>query len=982
MKKYSLPFHIVHIILTACFPVIFLLLSAGITQAQFVDFGRNKVQYSDFKWNTLTTEHFNIYYYEGTKELAEQGAFFAEESYTLLQQKFKHSLNGRVPLIFYSSPLHFKQTNTTQGFIPDGVGGFFEFIKGRVVIPFEGSLGQFKHVIRHELVHVFMMSKLISEQKLHGQTGEKNIPLWFTEGLAEFWSSEWDTQSDMALKDAVLNKYIVGLDNWEKLYGSYLMYKMGQKALEFTAEKYGEEKILQLMENFYIDDNFSEVMKITIGKDYEQFDKEFLPYLRNLYFSDSAEADNPSEASIDLYSKGFAHKPVHVKIDGRDKVYYIGNEYGYTSIFGLDLDDEDRSPDLLVEGETSDEFEQFHFFRTGMDASTDGRLAFVTQKGETDAIHVYDLKRDEKIADYSFKDIVNIGSPAWSPDGKKLLFPAREFTGESDLFIVDLESQNLTRLTNDFYDDRDPDFSPDGNYVVFSSDRTSYGHNNRYNLFLYDLRTGEISYLTNGDRVDYSPQFSPDGTKIVFTSNAIGVSNASDSNATGTGAQNIWMIDLTDNITQNGTQGDVADTENIYGDLTGVQMRRITNFTTAAYDPRWIGSDTIIFSSFEDRNIAIRMIDSVNMRADNSTAVIDIDYSDRGQNWVSGRIEGIPDKNNKVYEKDFDLDFATTSVTSDPVFGTNAGGIISLSDMLGNEKYFFLLFNNSDDDSEFWKSFNVAISKVSLERRLNYAYGIYHLSGKRYDLSEADYSYYERIFGGYASFSYPLSQFRRLEASVSLAQSFKDIDITDRERSTLLTNRLSYVKDNALWGMTGPVDGERLNLTLGYTTDIENSNVNYYSLLFDYRKYLRLSQSLTLATRGQFFMNEGKNPRRFFMGGTWSMRGWARNTFKGTKMWLTNAELRFPILNLYDKDLPLGFNYIIPGIRGALFFDAGNAWDNSDNYVETRGSIGGSLKVNAFGFLILRYDVGKRIEKNFTHLQGDLFHQFFFGWDF
>ena len=965
MKKYLL-----NIILTLSILLIYVLAGYSPAQAQFVDFGRNKVQYSDFKWNTLSTEHFTVYYYEGSKDLAEQGAYFAEESYGILQQKFKHSLNGKVPIIFYSSPLHFKQTNTTPGFVPDGVGGFFEFIKGRVVIPFEGSLGQFKHVIRHELVHVFMTSKLISEQKMHGQVGDKDAPLWFTEGLAEYWSSEWDTQSDMALKDAVLHKYIVGLDNWEKLYGSYLMYKMGQKALEYTAKKYGEEKILELMDNFYLYDDFSQVLKTTIGKDYEHFDKEFLPYLRNLYFSDSAETDDPSEASIDLYSESFAHKPVYVKVNGKDEVYFIGNEYGYTSVFRKDLHSK-NDPEVIVEGEKSDEFEQFHFFRTGMDAYTDGRLAFVTQKGENDAIHIYDLKRNEKIADYSFKNIVNIGSPSWSPDGKKLLFPAREFTGESDLFILDLPTQKLTRLTNDFYDDSDPDFSPDGNYVVFSSDRTSYGYKNRYNLFLYDLRTGEISYLTNGDRVDYSPQFSPDGKKIVFTSNA-------------TGAQNIWMIDLTNSLAEKNTQSGstLTDNENIYANLSNVQMKRVTNFNTAAYDPRWIGNDTVIFSSFENRTIAVRMIDSVESKADNSTAVIDIDYSDRGMNWVSGRIEGVPEKNEKVYKKDFSLDFATTSVTSDPVFGTNAGGIISLSDMLGNEKYYFLLFNNSDAESEFWKSFNVAVSKVSLEKRLNYAYGVFHLSGKRYDLSESDYSYYERIFGGYATFSYPLSQFRRLEATVSLAQSFKDIDITDRERSTLLTNSLSYVKDNALWGMTGPVDGERLNLTLGYTTDIENSNVNYYSLLFDYRKYFRLAQSLTFATRGQFFMNEGKEPRRFFMGGTWSLRGWARNTFKGTKMWLANAEFRFPILNLYDKDLPLGFNYIIPGIRGALFFDAGNAWDNSDNYVETRGSIGGSLKINAFGFLILRYDVGKRIENNFTHLQSGLFHQFFFGWDF
>jgi hypothetical protein len=38
--------------------------------------------------------------------------------------------------------------------------------------------------------------------------------------------------------------------------------------------------------------------------------------------------------------------------------------------------------------------------------------------------------------------------------------------------------------------------------------------------------------------------------------------------------------------------------------------------------------------------------------------------------------------------------------------------------------------------------------------------------------------------------------------------------------------------------------------------------------------------------------------------------------------------------------------------------------------------------MNLFGALVLRYDVGKRIENNFTQLQDGLFHQFFFGYDF
>ena len=208
--------------------------------AQFSYFGHNKVQYTDFDWQILRTEHFDIYYYPEMKELAQQGAFFAEEAYKQLESKFNHSLNNRVPLIFYSSHLHFEQTNTTGGFIPEGVGGFFEFMKGRVVIPADGSLSRFRHVIRHELVHVFMHSKITRVLIDHRVPQDREPPLWFTEGLAEAWSTEADDQSEMLIRDAVLNNYIVPLQNMETIYGTFLMYKQGQYILKYIEAKYGE----------------------------------------------------------------------------------------------------------------------------------------------------------------------------------------------------------------------------------------------------------------------------------------------------------------------------------------------------------------------------------------------------------------------------------------------------------------------------------------------------------------------------------------------------------------------------------------------------------------------------------------------------------------------------------------------------------------------------------------------------------------------
>ncbi|MFA5404877.1 MAG: hypothetical protein WC358_08085, partial [Ignavibacteria bacterium] len=630
---------------------LFLLLNIKVN-AQFVDFGRNKVHYSDFDWKVLYTEHFQIYYYAEEKELAEQGAFFAEESYKYLQQKFKHSLTDTVPLIFYSSPTHFKQTNTIPGLIPDGVGGFFEFIKGRVVIPFDGSLFNFKHVIRHELTHVFSTGKLYNVLKIHGKITDYPAPLWFTEGLAEFWSSEWDVRGEMVTKDAVLNGYMIGLSDWEYVYGTYFMYKLGQRVLMYTSEKYGDEKVLELMENFWMDDNFEVIMKHTIGKDYREFDKDFLYYLKKKYFPQLAEFDNPSQVCENIFSEGFAHKPTYYKSGNRDEIFFIGNKTGYTSIHKLSLGDTSIQTQI-IKGESSDEYESFHYFRTGLDLSKEGLLAFVAQKGSSDALYIYDTKSEKIVSNFSFKEITGIGAPAWSKDSRYVAFSGMEFSGKSDLYIFDVKNEKLSRLTNDYYDDTDPCYSPDDKYLVFSSDRTGTADKNFYNLFLYDLTSNKIIQITNSEAELTTPNFSEDG-RLIFSSDLGGI-------------QNIWIIDSV---------------------FASAGMRRVTNFTTAAFDPKWCGEDRIVFSTYENGMITIKILNNVNEKVKDSK----ITEKRNSSVFFSGKplntISFLSVKKNPKYQKRFSFDLATTAIVTDPVFGSFAGGALSLSDMLGNERYY------------------------------------------------------------------------------------------------------------------------------------------------------------------------------------------------------------------------------------------------------------------------------------------------------
>ena len=927
--------------------LLILLFFAEYADGQFYWFGRNKVQYTDFDWHVLQTDHFDIYYYSEMKDLAERGAFMAEESYKALEQKFNHTVSGRIPLIFYSSHLHFQETNVTPGFIPEGVGGFFEFIKGRVVIPFNGSLAQFEHVIKHELVHVFMTSKLRQVLRDRRKPADRLPPLWFVEGLAEYWSTEWDTQADMMIRDAILNDYIVGLSNIERYYGSYLMYKLGQNAVQFIAHEFGEEAVLLLLENFWYSSSFSDVIKKTIGLDYREFDEKWLYHLKKNYYPLMAESDHPSRVSEKIITDGYNATPVYTEINDKREVYFVGNHTGYTSLFRLNLDDSKPAPEVVIQGERTSDFESVRVSQNSIHISNEGILAFVTKSGESDVIHLFDVRLNKRIETLRFDEMVMINSPNWSPDSNRLTFAGVNMNGYRNLYIYNVEDNSLEQLMHDIYDDRDPAWSPQNDRIVFSSDRSMYGRAGYYNLFEYHLESGEINALTNGRSHHRTPTWSPDGTRLVFVSDRNGV-------------RNIWSMNMEEENPQS--------------------LTRLTDFTTGSFDPSWTNNDELLFTAYERGSFQIRKLNDISgtiaERSDES--VFDTAPSLNG--WDIDKLRAEIDAQVKPYQPSYTLDIAQSQISTDPIFGTSGGAVISLSDMLGNERYNFLIYNTAQSQDEFLESFNIAISRVSLLRRTNFTYGIFHFAGRRYDLTDPDLYFYERLFGGYFALSYPLSHFKRIEFSSSLSHSNKQLfqDVTER-KALMVSNSVSFIHDNSLWGRTGPLDGRRLLLRLAYTTDIQYNNVNYYTIMADYRHYLRLGQRSAYASRFQIFYNHGEEARRFFMGGSWDLRGYPRWSLRGQKLWLTSHELRFPFIDQLGVLFPFG-GIGLGSIRGALFFDAGSVWDTT--YEETLGSIGGGLRWNIGGIIVLRYDVGKRIEDNFTRLQSGLFHQFFFGWDF
>lgn len=974
-----------------CFFLIFACLIAVAPNAfgQFY-FGRNKVQYNQFDWHILETEHFDIYYYPEMEELAQIGAAYAEESYLYLENKFNHNILQRIPLIFYATHAHFQETNTIPYLVPEGVGGFFEFLKGRVVVPANGSISQFKHVIRHELVHVFTHSKANRVLKDHKMLNHPGLPLWFVEGLAEYWSIGWDSQAEMFLRDAVLNNYLFPLSRIYQISGSFLMYKEGQSILKYMSETYGDEKILQIIDNLWVSRQFSDVIKLTFGFDYKDFDEKWGYFLKKQSYPLLEDNDSATITTREVTREGINIMPAYCEVNGSPHVAFISNRTGYSNIYLAPMNGGEKpsKAEILVAGERSSEFESFHLLSSKLDVNDSHELAFISKSGENDLLYIYDLDKREIKEHFHFEKLVSLFSPAWSPDGSKIAFAGLAFSGKCDLYVYDRPSGSLTRLTNDYYDDRDPAWSPNGKLLAFSSDRGSTSEKGYYNLFLYDLNAGSIRYATHGDFNDQAPQWSPDGNYLTFASDR-------------SGTFNIWFAQVTGETSGNllaGVNGkSVSDAPLDPGSITtnyivstfteDANLRQVTHFTTGAFTPTWANKGDMLFTAFENFSFQIHLIEGVNQLFESARTIAKDSLEVPSQPIAFAKLSGINEARSFKYKPKYDLDIAQSQITQDPIFGTSGGMQLAVSDMLGNYQYFFLLYNTARTRDEFLESFNFAVSRVNLSHRINYALGAYHFAGRFYNLYDS--WFWERRYGGFGALSYPFSRFQRVEASLNVRFSDKEWYFNGyRRKALLVSNFVSYIKDNSLWGPSGPIDGERINLTFGNTLDIAHSNVNFLTAIADYRHYFRLSTQVTHAVRLWTQINNGKESTPFFMGGSWDLRGYRFWRLWGTKVALVSNEIRFPFINQFMINFPFG-GLAFSSIRGAAFVDMGNAWDDKlDNIL---GSTGFGVRLLFGGVLVLRFDVGRKFvlqdAEHFYQMKNlefdkRWFTQFFFGWDF
>ena len=208
-------------------------------------YGKNIVQYDNFDWEYIQTEHFDIYTYSPGEVHSDLVAKESEKAYQNLSTLLNWRLKNRVSIIIYNSHNDFQQTNVVKQYMQEGIGGVTELFKNRVIIPFDGSLIEFRDVLHHELLHAFINDCVYggSLRKKLTSSIQFNIPHWMNEGLAEYSSNDWDANSDMWMRDLTVNSD--QLLNINQL-GGYLGYRGGQSVWKFITSKWGDESIAEI----------------------------------------------------------------------------------------------------------------------------------------------------------------------------------------------------------------------------------------------------------------------------------------------------------------------------------------------------------------------------------------------------------------------------------------------------------------------------------------------------------------------------------------------------------------------------------------------------------------------------------------------------------------------------------------------------------------------------------------------------------------
>ncbi|MFP4597682.1 MAG: tolB protein precursor protein [Persicimonas sp.] len=518
-----------------------------------------------------------LFFYEREREVAERAAGLIEQEYRELVDAFDYVPDKTFPYFLYSSYHEFLQTNLFP--IQEGVLGVTSPQTLEVTLPYFGDHALFHDVSKHELAHEFTIQKVrtFAEKNKAGKNPLMKMPLWFIEGLAEYYAKDGlDPETETLVRDLVVNpdieeEYVLEGFFDDRRRSFLWTYKLGQARAAFLEETYGEGTIQKVLEESYRlvgtqdgnerVDGFPALLTALTGDSRETITKRFQNWIKQRHFRTYLDADQ-SPGILEDYDTGNGLLQAMSSSPSGEVLMYrsIVRETGQRKIYMADYRDAEDAEQVASDGKPG--LESLHPIAGRNFDLGDDSLAFVAQREERDVIYFqrYDREvqyrsesarddRDNEAAaseegaseteaertvrdvDFEFHDrqrydleewdIVAVDTLSVGPDGRRIAFVGLAENGQKDLFLLeprdDGERFAINQLTDDIYAEREVSWGAEG--IVFTSDATENGH---YNIFGLDPDTKEIERITFEERDHTSPRMLSDGRVFFVAYDEVG----------------------------------------------------------------------------------------------------------------------------------------------------------------------------------------------------------------------------------------------------------------------------------------------------------------------------------------------------------------------------------------------------------------------------------------------------------------------------
>lgn len=1003
-------------------------------QSQY--FGQNKPRYKKFDFKVLESPHYELYHYFKNKDVANNVMINSEHWYKLHQEVFKLAFIEPNPIIIYKNHPDFQETTAIGGQIGEGTGGVTEGLRNRVVMPIMYTHRQTDHVLGHELVHAFQYKTMSYGSDSTSLASIQNLPLFMVEGLAEYMSiGREDSHTAMWMRDAVESGDIPSIEDLVSKQYKYFPYRWGQAFWAYVTATYGDDIIRPLFKETAIY-GIQAAFKRAFGMDIERFSAKFKQSLLDSY--------QPLREGKEIIPRGhvLASEKTGSEMNISPTISPNGKYIAYISsknVLSLDIYIADSETGKTIKRISASSFaghiDSYSFIETAGTWSPDSKnLAFVVQSKGKNKLTIINAANGNKKT-YPIKDLESFTNPAWSPDGNSVVVSGLS-EGHSDLYAFNLKTRELTNLTKDEFSDIQPSWSADGKYIYFVTDRhNAYIRLEKANLSIsrLELATKKVENFDIFKGADnFNPVADPNGQNIVFLSDRDGYRNLYKYNiASGnisqltnyfTGVSGITMFSPA--ISMASETGDLAYSYFLKGaysivkansqDFLDLKIKNEVTKVAGKLPPmNWVEGRDIVQRNLEKQGLVSRT---------RVSSLLDMKYSPR-----------------------FKLDYLANSGlgASTSRFGTGLGGGITalFSDMLNNNQLSGTVALNGEiqdlGGQIFYLNqkrplqFGASVSHIPYQFLLGYdreflsVFDSLNANGLQYN-DEIVSRQIARIFIDDVSlFAFkPFTKNKRLEFGIS--KSFYNVSVKNYGERALvgvepsdpyglildyqpiqnirpkklerddypsgfqfepfsLTNAyVALVGDKATFGTVAPLNGYRYRFQLGQYF----GNTSFTEVLIDARKYIFV-KPFTLAGKIQY--NGRLNPKNLeslnqinplYLGFPWYMHGFFgnallkqsrdglinQNALSGEQLAVANLEIRLPFTGPEQIAL-IPFNFAPSDLN--FFVDAGMVWSQKNKLGEINSYTGGfsgtaidfkndlmlttglSLRVNVLGYIIV-----------------------------